>query len=196
MKNAGKITDDEVHSAFIIYSIRQQQSANKIMDLRHVFVPTKYRGKRLAERIVFKAFKIAEDHSMRVRPTCSYVRDTFLRRLKALQGEEWHRIERILEDGELLLESVKVKAYRKSLQARLAKDVAIIYSESSLSHSCASPGITKSRISKQAMISQLVAEYEKSLTENQQQHQDHEQEKEQVTFTPRHLPSKRKRDEG
>ena len=196
MKNVGKITDDEVHSAFVHYAIRQQQFANKIMDLLHVFVPTKYRGKRLAERIVFKAFKIAEDHNMRVRPTCSYVRDTFLRRLKVLQGEEWRRIEGILEDGDLSAESVIVKSYRKSLQAKRAEDVAKLYAESSRSQSFASPDIKKSRLSKKSMISQLVAEYEKLLTDHQQQHQQKEQEHEQLTSKPSHLCSKRKRDEG
>lgn len=51
-----------------------------VMVINHVFVPEISRGLKIAEFLTIKAFSIAELNEWGVLPTCSYVRDTFLKR--------------------------------------------------------------------------------------------------------------------
>jgi uncharacterized protein len=50
------------------------------MDIFETFVPAKARGRGIAERLVAEAFRFARAKGWRVRPSCSYVSDTYLPR--------------------------------------------------------------------------------------------------------------------
>ena len=52
----------------------------KIMDLYHTFTPEELRGKGLAERLTKAAFEFAEKSKLKIRPSCSYVKDVFLKK--------------------------------------------------------------------------------------------------------------------
>jgi predicted GNAT family acetyltransferase len=55
------------------------------MDILHVFVPIKLRGLLIAEGLAKKAFEIANNQKWKIRPTCTYVRGTFLNRCPELR---------------------------------------------------------------------------------------------------------------
>ena len=48
-----------------------------LIDIMHVFVPDKMRGKGVAEKLTRRGIEIASRLGIKVRPTCSYVKDTF-----------------------------------------------------------------------------------------------------------------------
>ena len=52
----------------------------KTMDILHVFVPEALRGLKIAEDLAREAFSIAESQNWDVKPSCSYICDTFLKR--------------------------------------------------------------------------------------------------------------------
>lgn len=57
-----------------------------VMEIVHVFVPELSRGLKIAESLTIKAFSIAELNEWDVIPTCSYVRDTFIKRRPEYQA--------------------------------------------------------------------------------------------------------------
>lgn len=59
----------------------------RLLEIHTTFVPDEARGAGLAEVLCEEAFRYAEAHGHRVRPTCSYVRETFLARRPA-----WRRL--------------------------------------------------------------------------------------------------------
>jgi predicted GNAT family acetyltransferase len=84
-----KRTDGSFLSFYLILSKKQHvlrkdsnvEPDNKsVMEINHVFVPEISRGLKIAEFLTIKAFSIAELNDWAVTPTCSYVRDTFLKR--------------------------------------------------------------------------------------------------------------------
>ena len=54
------------------------QHRSKIMDIDHVHVPIELRGCRLAESLAKEAFSLSKTKGWMIRPTCSYIRETFL----------------------------------------------------------------------------------------------------------------------
>ena len=50
-----------------------------VMDIHHTFVPEELRGKGLAEKLAKSAFDYAKKYNMKIKPTCSYIEDTFLK---------------------------------------------------------------------------------------------------------------------
>jgi predicted GNAT family acetyltransferase len=86
---AYKRTDGSFLSFHLILSKKQRvfrndfnvEPVNKaVMEINHVFVPEVSRGLKIAEFLTIKAFSIAELNEWGVIPTCSYVRDAFLKR--------------------------------------------------------------------------------------------------------------------
>ncbi|KAB1206150.1 hypothetical protein CJ030_MR7G014295 [Morella rubra] len=63
--------------AYIQYVLRDE---GKVMDLVHTFVPSSKRGLGLASHLCVAALNHAKSRSVSIRPTCSYVSDTFLPR--------------------------------------------------------------------------------------------------------------------
>ncbi len=60
---------------------------NNIMDLYHTFTPEELRGKGIAEILTNAAFEFAKQHNLKIRPSCSYVKDVFLKK-----HPEWMKI--------------------------------------------------------------------------------------------------------
>lgn len=52
----------------------------RIFEILHVYVPKKMRGRGIAESLCHFALTVAATSCMRIRPTCTYVRDTFMPR--------------------------------------------------------------------------------------------------------------------
>lgn len=65
--------------AYLQYRV-EFNSSGKIFDVKHVFVPKKLRGHGIAEILCLIAIQVAHKENMLVRPTCTYVRDTFIPR--------------------------------------------------------------------------------------------------------------------
>ena len=59
----------------------------KKMAIFHTFTDPELRGQGLAEKLTQAAFEYAKKNGLRVVPTCSYVKDTFLPKHK-----EWDKI--------------------------------------------------------------------------------------------------------
>jgi predicted GNAT family acetyltransferase len=89
----GLITYKRTDGSFLSFNLvlsKKQQVFRKVsnvepdnisvMEINHVFVPEISRGLKIAEFLTIKAFSIAELNDWGVIPTCSYVRDTFLKR--------------------------------------------------------------------------------------------------------------------
>ena len=64
------------HEALLLY--RRQGDA---LDFYHTYVPEDFRNKGLAEKVVETGFRYAQEHNLKVIPTCSYV-SAFLRKHK------------------------------------------------------------------------------------------------------------------
>lgn len=57
-----------------------------IMDIHHTFVPEQLRGRGLAEKLTKTAFEYAKKHGMKIKPTCPYIEDTFLKKFPELKA--------------------------------------------------------------------------------------------------------------
>ena len=53
------------------------KSESVLIDITHVYVPKRMRGKGIAEKLTRRGIRIAEGIGCKVRPTCSYVKETF-----------------------------------------------------------------------------------------------------------------------
>lgn len=51
-----------------------------VMDLYHTYVPDAWRGKGVAAKLAAAACEYAKERGMTIRPSCSYIRDTFIPR--------------------------------------------------------------------------------------------------------------------
>ncbi|CAI5503647.1 unnamed protein product [Closterium sp. Naga37s-1] len=51
-----------------------------VMDITHTYVPPSRRGEGLAARLCEAACEYAKENGLYVRPTCSYVEETFMKR--------------------------------------------------------------------------------------------------------------------
>jgi predicted GNAT family acetyltransferase len=115
---SGRLEDETVEGAYLEYeitltresmritagdlpkslSMRSTASSASVLDIQHVFVPPEYRGCGVAEVLARKAFGLARQHGWKVRPSCSYIRETFIPRLKLTnvegsihRGEKFHQ---------------------------------------------------------------------------------------------------------
>lgn len=52
---------------------------NHVLDLHHTLVPPELRGRGIAEQLAHAAFDYAKAHGYKVLPSCSYIRETFLK---------------------------------------------------------------------------------------------------------------------
>ena len=52
----------------------------KEMDVFHTFTDPDLRGQGLAEKLALAAFEHAKKNGLRVKPTCDYIRDAFLKK--------------------------------------------------------------------------------------------------------------------
>ncbi|KAK6132303.1 hypothetical protein DH2020_033927 [Rehmannia glutinosa] len=75
----GKKFETEDKKAYLEYELRSNGGV-KVMDITHTYVPPSKRGLGLAAHLCVAAFSHAQNHSLSVIPTCSYVSDTFLPR--------------------------------------------------------------------------------------------------------------------
>ena len=67
----------------------------RIMDIDHVFVPIECRGMKIADSLARKAFSIADNENMTIRPTCSYIRETFLARNPTYESQVERQVQGI-----------------------------------------------------------------------------------------------------
>lgn len=51
----------------------------KIIEIIHCYTPKKHRGKGIASLLATEAYHFANDHMLKVKPTCTYIKDTFLK---------------------------------------------------------------------------------------------------------------------
>jgi predicted GNAT family acetyltransferase len=88
----GDIEHDEVGQKFFIAyeddeALLAYTKVNDILDIHHTFVPESMRGRGIADRLAAAAFEYAEKNGLKIIPTCSYIKDTFLKK-----HPEWDRI--------------------------------------------------------------------------------------------------------
>ena len=81
---ASEIVSHKHEGAFVMYHVLYDQN---VMDIQHVYVPKAFRGQGVAEGLVNKALSVAKRNKWKIRPTCTYVRDTFFARYPELQQE-------------------------------------------------------------------------------------------------------------
>ncbi|PIN16173.1 hypothetical protein CDL12_11185 [Handroanthus impetiginosus] len=70
--------ETEDKKAYLVYEVRGNDG--KVMDITHTYVPPSKRGLGLASHLCVAAFSHAQNHSLSIIPSCSYVSDTFLPR--------------------------------------------------------------------------------------------------------------------
>jgi predicted GNAT family acetyltransferase len=51
----------------------------RIVEIIHCYTPKKHRGKGIASLLAKEAYQFSIDHSLKVIPTCTYIKDTFLK---------------------------------------------------------------------------------------------------------------------
>ena len=62
-------------SAVLEYRINEDSG---VMDIEHTRTPPEMRGQGVAEKLCVAAFDLARSESLKVQPSCSYVRDRYL----------------------------------------------------------------------------------------------------------------------
>ena len=62
-------------SAVLEYRINED---SRVMDIEHTRTPPEMRGQGVAEKLCVAAFDLARSESLKVQPSCSYVRDRYL----------------------------------------------------------------------------------------------------------------------
>ena len=80
-------------------------TGTRTMDILHVFVPEALRGLKIAEDLAREAFSIAESQNWGVKPSCSYIRDTFLKRLPEFECQLVLRKKKTDSDGDHIVKS-------------------------------------------------------------------------------------------
>jgi predicted GNAT family acetyltransferase len=79
----GEVISLQTEGSYLEFQLFREHSI-MIFDIQHVFVPKKHRKKSVAEGLVMKAVRIARQMEAFIRPTCSYVRNTFVTKHKEL----------------------------------------------------------------------------------------------------------------
>lgn len=59
---------------------KDSESTQTIMDVEHVYVPSRLRGRGIAEIFVKRVYEIAKQKGYLIKPSCTYVKNTFLPR--------------------------------------------------------------------------------------------------------------------
>lgn len=74
--------------AVLQYEIVDCQSvpSRSVLDLQHTYVPQSLRGRGIAQHLCIAGFEYAKQQGYLVKPTCSYVSDTFLNRNPEFYG--------------------------------------------------------------------------------------------------------------
>lgn len=70
--------------AFLEYEIDEKL---KTLDICHTFTVRAHRGKGYASRLATAAFQFARERGLRVIPSCTYISDTYLPRMRQLAPE-------------------------------------------------------------------------------------------------------------
>ena len=58
-------------------SVDYEMNGN-VMDITHTYSPPELRGRGLAEEVTKAAFEYAKEHELKIIPSCSYTRLTFI----------------------------------------------------------------------------------------------------------------------
>lgn len=66
------------------YYIQYNKQKN-VLDCVHTFVPPSGRGQGLAGKLVICAFEYCINHNYKLKPSCTYISDTFLKKEKYLK---------------------------------------------------------------------------------------------------------------
>ena len=61
----------------LIYNVYENK-----MDIYHLFTPPELRGRGISEKLVLAAFEFAKQHNLKVVPSCSYIKEVFLKNHK------------------------------------------------------------------------------------------------------------------
>ena len=64
------------------YYIQYNKDNNNVLDCFHTFVPESGRGKGLAGKLVIFAFEYCIKNNCKIKPSCSYISDSFLKKEK------------------------------------------------------------------------------------------------------------------
>ena len=64
----------------ILDAVLDYEKKGTVLDIYHVFVPEGMRSQGVAEKLTEAAFRFARTEGLRVKPTCSYVRNVFMRK--------------------------------------------------------------------------------------------------------------------
>ncbi|MEM3227452.1 MAG: GNAT family N-acetyltransferase [Candidatus Micrarchaeaceae archaeon] len=89
MDNEVKMTDGrffistEHGEAELLYRID-----GNVMEAFHTFTPQEERGKGIAERLAFAAIEFAKEHSLKVKPECTYMQFFFYKHPELKEYEE------------------------------------------------------------------------------------------------------------
>lgn len=65
-------------------TMQYEKAPENVIEFQHTFVPEKYRGKGIAEKIAETALSYARENNFKVLPTCKFV-STYIRRHKQYQ---------------------------------------------------------------------------------------------------------------
>ena len=76
---SGCIFSRDAPKAYLQFSIHDSKSG-PVFDILHVFVPKKMRGHGIAELFCHQALLFSKEKGLRIMPTCTYVRNTFISR--------------------------------------------------------------------------------------------------------------------
>lgn len=67
------------------YYLAYKYPENGVLVAYHTFVPTSQRGRGLGKKLCIACFEFAREHNILVEPTCSYIRDHFLKQNESYQ---------------------------------------------------------------------------------------------------------------
>lgn len=68
--------DIDGKSAELLYKIDNKK---KIMSIYHTFVPEIFRGRGIAEKLALRAFELAREDKLLIRPDCEYIQNFILK---------------------------------------------------------------------------------------------------------------------
>ena len=86
------VLHDAAASVFLLGAARLEYTdlrhqGERILDISHTFTPPESRGQGCAARLCDAAFDFASENRLKVRPTCSYVAQTYLARFPSRQSQ-------------------------------------------------------------------------------------------------------------
>lgn len=68
------------NSFSILNAVLDYEKKGTVMDIYHIFVPDKMRSNGVAEMLAEAAFKFARIEGLKVKPTCAYIRNVYLKK--------------------------------------------------------------------------------------------------------------------